>query len=90
MKGIGLGAGEGSEDMSNRAAKQIKNKKLAASTEKNIDRRIEARVGELGGALKGIGLGGEKTKENDPKAISKSGESEFDTGFSNNLRGDFN
>lgn len=58
MKGIGLGAGD-KEDISKRKAKKIESEKLATGKESKTKRKVEARVGELGGALNGMRLGGE-------------------------------
>ncbi|KAK0117611.1 hypothetical protein ONS95_011946 [Cadophora gregata] len=88
-KRVGVGASEGNGDISKRGAKQVKNKKLATNTEKKNDRRVEARISELGGLLKDIGLDGESTKENDPQSTGKGGDAEFGNGFSNDLRGSF-
>ena len=87
MKAVGLQAGEDGEKMSDRKVKRIAKDKLAADKDKTAARRLEAQVGALGGAMKGIGLGGEATKD---KATGKSVDPGFGTGFSNNLRGAFN
>ena len=98
MKGVGLQAGEDGEKMSDRKVKRIAKDKLAADKDKTAARRLEAQVGALGGAMKGIGLGGEATKDKatgkeQQITIQADGESVdpgFGTGFSNNLRGAFN
>lgn len=89
MKSVSLGAGESGENMSKRKIKKIANKKLEADKEAKKARRLKAHVDEGVSASKGISLGGEATKENNPKAVGKSGDSTFGTGFNNNLRGAF-
>ena len=89
MKNVGLEGAENGEIKSKSKVKKVANAKLVAGKEKKA-RRVDAHVGDLGGMLKGIGLAGEATKENDPTVTGKSGDSEFGTGFSNNLRGGIN
>ncbi|KAG4438481.1 hypothetical protein IFR05_006049 [Cadophora sp. M221] len=84
MKTVGLGEGSGS--ISKTKAKKSRKDENTTGVVAKEKRKVEARVGKLGGALNGMGLGGEKAKENnEPKVAGNRGSLEFGHGFSKNL-----